>query len=294
MNNIVTVGAVLIQVGEKRITSNTRNSEVPLFYLTCRLWDSSLPPSNEYINLTLWGSDVECLVAAQVSDFIILERVKVTKYKSYIQLSSTPHSLYHINPLLPQAEAIKSDWQRLYQLPTVLPPVRRSDKNHFAGIGENVDHFQDQTTKKRKGKKNGRNSLITDYFAPARSKSITMVNSSFQKALGSNHASANPSATVVPEITSPNTEPVFGKFSVSDALKLGEMQSCWTIACVYEILASSTRGLCVYNCLACTRDDSNCFCSPMCRSFAWSLYVLYFICMYLFSLICGQLLTPFY
>jgi len=284
VNSIVSVGAIIVQLGEVKHSQGVSGST----YRTHRLWDPSLASSNikEYVNLTLWDSNGECFDNAQIGDSLVAERVKVISFRSTFQLSSASFSLYHFNVNLPQAESMRQQWRgqqsnTLLTLdPASLPSLHRKPPIHPRSDASN--HVEEplsrgmKTKSNRKSKK--KDSLITDFFQPAllAQQQDSQDNYYSQESLTSvpiaSSSCSNDHSKSLSLGWGPTVQ-VHGRFSVADALKLEDQQSCWTVACLSDLLARSPRGWCVFNCMACGKAVSDCICVSSLHSPTWTLYV---------------------
>lgn len=277
VNMVVTVGSIIEHIGEAK---NTQKS----LHRTYRLWNPHNPQG--YTNLTVWGHDIDCFHSAAVGDMLVAERVKVIRYKNFLQLTNTPHSLYYFNEQLPLCETLRAEW---------LDKVKKEREKanlHSATIPSSGENLQPNTqaqarlvcgtpkdpAKKNKKKPEVRSEPITKYFKRAPSPQRAMPSTPTATAEPSQPLISPFSLMPAPKRVCRQEEQkehflVAGRFSVADALQLRDLEACWIVACLYDIQAKSTRGYCLFNCMNCRRSKVECRCSLACQAFAWSLYV---------------------
>jgi hypothetical protein len=213
-----------------------------------------------------------------VGDSIVAERVKVTQFRSVVQLSSVHHSLYHFNIPLPQAESMRTEWQRKNQNIEIVSHLHSFQRAGVSNLIENPPPLQLESNptpkKQRRRHQEVKSAQITDFFKPAR----TSAHPSTSSAQTSTPLDCSPFATnsqsipppFKPQDIRPTTECILGRFSVADAINLQANQSCWTVACLSEIVARTPRGWCIWNCMNCENAVSICVCTPSQRAFVWS------------------------
>lgn len=272
LNNVVTVGAVLLSKGELK---SDRSSS----YRTIRLWDPSLlSTSQEYVSCTIWGSESALFDKRAVGDFLLLERLKVIHYHGNLQLSTTKHTLIHFNPAIPATTSIKAQFSAFKspEISSPLPTLKRS-ASKATDIYSTIRDFpsltrasKSKTPSKAQKTANVSSSLITDFFHPASAVDPAPPSPEPHFPLPTTQP-LGPSATLTP-ITRRSTEPILisGRFSVIDALMLQDGECCYTIACLSNVFSRTVRGMCVFNCETCQQPGANCVCPTGTSSRCWS------------------------
>lgn len=287
INSVVTVGSIIVALGEKKVSSRRANSDhagassrgEEQYYRTYRLWH----PKTEvgYVNLTIWGSDSEFFQnVAKVGEMVVCERVKVISFRGTIQLASMHHSLYHLDINTPQTDAIRSEYASqqisLEKAISSAPALHRGNfKLKPTPNDTNIKLQENQEFKSsssQRGNKGGReenkNSKITDFFQPAKDVATTPKISS-----STPHSTTTiPIIKVAMEQLGAQKDTVFVrvKFSVQDAIELRDGEACIIVACLADILARSPRGWCIFNCATCSRPGASCTCSNFLKSCTWS------------------------
>lgn len=269
VNSVVTVGGILLKVGELRSSSSST-------YRTLRIGDPSLVgKGQEYVNLTLWGDDAEYFENAVVGEFILAERVKVIQFCGSLQLSSTHLTLMHTGLKLPFVELMSAHFARFKPTapPASLPTLQRKNSHIPHALVTNSNFIDTSANHKSKNARKAAEKstpLITDFFPFERS-SVTRPMS--PEPLLQPNSSVRSSAPYLPLQKVHPFKRKTHRFAIIDALDLNDDEECSAFVCLVDILARSPRGWCVFDCLVCSSPASVCICPVWRKSHAWTLYV---------------------